>query len=76
MNPYRTASKVEIFKRSWFDKKLRKFRINFLTFIHGNLKRRYCKYCKKQSSLRKLKSSADFVFYWDCIKCENTNWME
>ena len=36
MDPYRKAPKIETFKRSWLRKKLRKFRIRFLTFFMEN----------------------------------------
>lgn len=71
MDPYRKAPKIETFKRSWLRKKLRKFRIRFLTFLRGKLRRVRCLGCNKRIPSRW--TGMDYPSFLCCRKCGQLN---
>jgi len=79
MNPYRQNNKTEeiIFKRTWLKRNLRKFKIKLLVLWRGKLKKIICQRCKAFSLIRlfDVKSSVDHVYYWNCKKCKQINWL-
>lgn len=74
MNPYRFLKK-DFFKRSKFQRFLRKLKKYYTIFKYGKLRRFSCNFCTKKFSTRSIKDTADFSFYVDCPHCGKTKWL-
>lgn len=77
MNPYRQNNRIEEirFKRTWIKRKVRKLKIKLLVLWRGKLQRMKCQHCKAFSLIRLFDVSVDHVYYWNCKKCKQINWL-